>query len=150
MTRRLIIALVITAAISAAVAFLFSTGILSFIRWFVSAAIAQFLLQYIVSLVLDAKLGLQIRKIEQENFRMITKNEQPIECPCYIKHVQTVPIQFNEPIVYECEQCHKKLSARIELSSVLVTEPIPTTKLEETLNKIDTELKQNEYSKPAN
>lgn len=137
MQRKTIIALIIICIISIVTTLLFATNTtLSYLRWLIGTTIIQFLIQYIITLTLDAKLGIQIKKIEQENIRMIMKNEQEVICPCHLKNIQVVGLQFDEPVFYKCDKCKRDLVARVDVSSALATIPIPSSELDNTLEKI--------------
>ena len=124
MIKRFIFAILAVIGISAIVAFLFSTGSwMSLARWFVGTFVAQFVLQYIVTAILDAKYAMRLKEYERDVALNLAKTTQTIVCPCHLKHAQSVQVQFDEPIKYKCSQCYKDLSAYLEITSAMATVP---------------------------
>jgi len=145
MIKRAIFGLLIVTTISALVAFVFSSGTLSFLRWFIGTFVFQFILQYVITLVLDARIGSKIKQFEQQTAELLTKNEQPVACPCPVKNVQLVSVDFSNPVTYKCSQCNKDIKAYTEITSVLATVPIDNKKvLKESLDKLNSEVTKKE------
>jgi len=148
MPPRLLTAVAAIIFISSAVSFFFGTTPLGYVKWFIGATIIQFIAQYVITLILDARLGVQIKKLEQENILLLSKTEQPAICPCHVKNVQHIPILFDEQMTYKCNKCNKDLSAYLDITTALVTTPLPASDLDANLTKISQQI--DEHTKQAN
>lgn len=146
MTKRAVFGLLIACIISTAVAFVFyDKTAVTFARWFVGSFVLQFIIQHIITVVLDARVGLKIKQYEARSLEAYRKTFQSVPCPCFIKNVQLIHMDFNSPTTYTCEKCNKQLTAHADIVSVLATVPTDNDKaLKENLSKINEEIEQNE------
>lgn len=142
MPPRLVTAIIVVFLISSSTSFFFGKDPIGYIKWFVGATALQFILQYIVTLVLDARLGVQIKKLEQENILLLSKTEQPATCPCHVKNVQQIPILFDEQMKYKCNRCNKEISAYLDITTALTTTPVPASELDTNLAKISQQINE--------
>ena len=148
MQKRIIAGLCIALTFSALAAFVFyDKSLISYAKWFVGTLLLQFIIQYVVTVVLDARTGVKIKQYEYASLEAYHRTFQPVPCPCHVKHVQAVQLKFDKPVAYKCEKCHKSLSAYAEIISVLST--IPTNNevaIKDNLDKLRTEITNNEHT----
>lgn len=79
--------------------------------------------------ILNSVVLLKNKKLENERLKEFSYQGLEMECPCFKKAKELVPIRFNTPNYYRCNECKKQLSVIITAESAVVTEPILNTDL---------------------
>jgi hypothetical protein len=94
-----------------------------------TGAVIQFLGYSVFSTVLNSIVLLKNKKLENERLKEFSYQGLELECPCYKKEKELVPVRFNTPNYYRCNACNKQLSVIVTAESAVVTEPILNTDL---------------------
>lgn len=90
-----------------------------------SAGIAvQFIGNYIFTTFFNLYAELKNKKLENERIKEFSYQGLEVECPCYKKNKEFVPVRLNSENKYKCNECNKSISILIEASTALATEPI--------------------------
>jgi hypothetical protein len=97
---------------------------LNFIAGILTGIVFQFTGFYVYSTFLRIYTGLQIKKIENEMLKELSFQGLEVECPCFKKAVEFVPIRLNTNNYYKCSQCKKKISVLIGAETAVATEAI--------------------------
>lgn len=79
--------------------------------------------------ILNSIVLLKNKKLENDRLKEFSYQGLEMECPCFKKAKELVPIRFNTPNYYRCKECNKQLSVIINAESAIVTEPILNTDL---------------------
>jgi hypothetical protein len=94
-----------------------------------TGAVIQFLGFNAFSTVFNSIVLLKNKKLENERLKEFSYQGLELECPCYKKEKELVPVRFNTPNYYRCKACNKQLSVIVTAESAVVTEPILNTDL---------------------
>jgi hypothetical protein len=94
-----------------------------------TGAVIQFLGFNAFSTVFNSIVLLKNKKLENERLQEFSYQGLELECPCYKKEKELVPVRFNTPNYYRCKACNKQLSVIVTAESAVVTEPILNTDL---------------------
>jgi len=94
-----------------------------------TGAVIQFLGFNAFSTVFNSIVLLKNKKLENERLQEFSYQGLELECPCYKKERELVPVRFNTPNYYRCKACNKQLSVIVTAESAVVTEPILNTDL---------------------
>jgi len=121
MLNKVLISFGITSLVSILFALIFATHF-----WYVFTLvfILQILFFYFLNTVYENTLiekaqFIKLQQLKEENNQIAT-----IQCPCGQKNMQDVEIRFDQPIVYNCNNCGKNVKAGVDIKTVLITEPI--------------------------
>jgi len=101
----------------------------SFWTVFLVTTIAQFVIFYIVGSVIDFLSEIKFKQIQALTLSEYSKQGIEVECPCYKKVKEFVPVVLNQENSYKCGTCGKNNSIIITAETAAVTEPIPLTPL---------------------
>lgn len=78
--------------------------------------------------------ALKNKELETQRLKTIAPQGLEVECPCYKKYREFIPIKLTNDNYYKCTECKKTLNAIVSYETVLVTEPISNTELEANIN----------------
>lgn len=101
----------------------------SFWTVFLITTVAQFVVFYIVGSVIDFLSEIKFKQIQALTLSEYSKQGIEVECPCYKKVKEFVPVVLNQENSYKCGTCGKNNSIIITAETAAVTEPIPLTPL---------------------
>jgi len=131
--RQLLLLLIATGLVSCA---LFYLGIPLFIG-IPMGLIIQYACYNAFVYAVDTYAVITSKKLEVEGLKQAAYQGMEVECPCAQRNRQFVPIRLNSSNYYKCKQCSKTLSAFTAVETVLVTEPIADTSLQDVENLLD-------------
>lgn len=94
-----------------------------------TGAVIQFVGFNAFSTCLNLIILLKNKKLENERLKEFSYQGLELECPCYKKEKELVPVRFNTSNYYRCIACNKQLSVIVTAESAIVTEPILNTDL---------------------
>jgi len=114
----------LTLAVSTIVSFALLLANISFLTSFIVVTIAQFIVFFIVGSVLEFINEIKLKEINALRLTEYSKQSLEIECPCFKKHKQVIPISLSSPNSYKCGECGKNNNVYITAEAVHVTEPI--------------------------
>lgn len=77
--------------------------------------------------------ALKNKEAEAKLLAAVTPQGMEVECPCYKKYKEFVPIKMTNDNYYKCTECKKTLNALVSCETVLVTEPIANTEIEKNI-----------------
>lgn len=97
----------------------------------------QFIGNYIFISILSAYTALKNKKLENDRIKEFSYQGLEVECPCFKKVKEFVPIRLNSDNKYKCTECGKMVGVLVEATTAVTTEPIYSPEqLEETLVNI--------------
>jgi len=97
----------------------------------------QFIGNYIFESILSVYTALKNKKLENERIKEFSYQGLEVECPCFKKIKEFVPIRLNTDNKYKCIECGKTVGVLVEATTAVTTEPIYSPEqLEETLVNI--------------
>lgn len=114
----------LTLAISTIVSFALLIANVCFWTSFIVATISQFIIFFIVGSVLEFINEIKLKEINAIRLTEYSKQSLEIECPCFKKHKQVIPVSLSSPNSYKCNECNKTNNVYLTAESVHVTEPI--------------------------
>lgn len=76
---------------------------------------------------------LKNKEAEAKMIAAIDQQGMVVECPCYKKYKEFVPIKMTNDNYYKCTECRKTLNVLVTCETVLVTEPIANTEIEKNI-----------------
>ena len=100
---------------------------INFIFGIIFGAAVQYIGFFIFQTVVEAVVSLKNKKLENERIKEFSYQGLEVECPCFKKHKDIVPIRFNTPNYYKCSDCKKTVSVLINAETAIVTEPVTAT-----------------------
>jgi hypothetical protein len=112
--------ILITTLISSSIAFLYSSDLLTFTKYFFFVTITQIILYNIYKNLIE----LFTEKIKNERIKEFTKQGIEISCPCYLNKKMFVPIELGVDNSFNCLECKKDVSVEINTKTFLKTEMI--------------------------
>lgn len=121
--------------LSAIFGFWVSTYGVNLILGVCSGIAIQFILYNVFTSVLNSIVILKNKKLENERLKEFSYQGLELECPCFKKEKELVPVRFNTPNYYRCRECNKQLSVIVTAETAVVTEPL----LNADLPKLDLE-----------
>ena len=78
------------------------------------------------STILNAVVALKNKKLENERLQELSFQGLEVECPCFKKIKDFIPVRLNTPNYYKCSDCKKTISVLINSETAVVTEPVTT------------------------
>jgi len=121
----------ITLAVSLAIAGAFLLINFNFWATFFVATLTQFVLFFIIGSVIEFFNELKMKEINLLKLSELSKQGLEVECPCFKKVKEFVPINLNGPSTYKCTECKKNVSVYITAETAYVSDPtIPELKLD--------------------
>lgn len=97
---------------------------------FTIATAVQIVIFVIVNTVRDYKF----RQVELERTKSLEKQGLGVECPCYKKIQQFVPVTLNEGNSYICDECDKRINVELTATTAMATIPM---NLEQSMKNIE-------------
>jgi len=119
--------LLTTSAIAAAIALILLPLTKSFLTIFFVSIIIQFIVFYIIGSIIDVMSEIKLKQIEAITISELSKQSIEVECPCFKKAREVVPVTLNQDNSYKCGTCGKTNSIIITAETASVTEPISLT-----------------------
>lgn len=129
MVKKVLLQLSILLLISTLCGFWFKSFNISFIVGFLTGTVLQFGLFYTITTFLNLYIALKNKKLDNERLKEFSYQSLEVECPCFKKIKEIVPIRLNTPNYYKCSECNKSVSVIIGTETAVVTEPLPSTDL---------------------
>jgi len=121
----------ITTAVSLLFAGVFVLAGINFWLTFFISLLGQFVLFFIVGSVLEFINELKIKEINALKIAEYSKQGVEVECPCYKKIKEFVPISFNSKNTYKCTDCKKNISVYVSTETAFISDPnVPEIKLD--------------------
>lgn len=77
--------------------------------------------------------ALKNKEAEAKLLAAVAPQGMEVECPCYKKYKEFVPIKMTNDNYYKCTECKKTLNALVSCETVLVTEPLANTEIEKNI-----------------
>lgn len=96
----------------------------SFWPIFAVTIVGQYVLFYIIGNIIDFLGEIKLKQIEVLKLAEYSKQGMEVECPCYKKVKEFVPIVLNQKNTYKCSDCGKTNSVIIHADTASLTEPI--------------------------
>jgi predicted membrane protein len=112
--------LLILISVSTAISLLFCDNTLSFIKYFVGASLAQFVIYNLYTKYLE----IVAEKIKNERIKEFSKQGLDVKCPCYLEKSMFVPIQLGEDNSFKCGECDKFISVDVNVRTFCQTDII--------------------------
>lgn len=111
-----------------AVSSLISLGLMfagiSFLTSFIVTTIIQFVVFFIVGSTLEFINEIKLKEIDAIRLTELSKQGMEVECPCFKKHKEFVPVSLTGNNTYKCTDCGKMNNVYVTTETVHVTEPI--------------------------
>jgi len=99
---------------------------------FIITTAAQIIIFYIVNTVRDIK----IIKLENERIAEYSRQGLLLKCPCYKQNEELIPIVLNEDNLYNCGECKKPISVKIEATTLSATVPVDLENSQDKISQI--------------
>jgi hypothetical protein len=112
----------ITIAVSLALSGVFLLANLNFWVTFFVSLLGQFIVFFIVGSVLEFINELKAKELNALRIAEFSKQGMEVECPCYKKVKEFVPITLNAKNMYKCSDCKKNVSVYITTETVYVSD----------------------------
>ena len=112
----------LTFGISTLVALFFKNE-LFWLIW-ITVTILQFIGFSIYNNFVTNKMVKGLEQIKVEQIKESSRNLVQVTCPCDEQLKQTIDFRFDQKNVFNCEKCGKPVSCDINVTTVMVTEPI--------------------------
>lgn len=129
MIRKVSLQLFSLISISTIFGFWMATFGINLILGIATGIVIQFIAYSLFSSIVNYVVILKNKKIENERLKEFSYQGLDLECPCFKKVKELVPVRLNTPNYYKCRECNKQLSVIVSAESALVTEPILNTDL---------------------
>ena len=131
MIKRIALSLAITLAVSLVASLFMLNFNFNFIYTFLFTTLLQFLGFFFYGEYVrlrDSKFALiaEVKALEE-----ISKISTLVACPCDRRIITEQPIDINGENTYMCEGCNKKIGILIQPKTVLLTEPLDQTLLDD-------------------
>jgi len=141
--KKVALSLTILFGLSCILSYFFYDGytLRSFIKWNLLFVAIQLCVHQGITYLIDLMLLQKVRKQEIELAQINASTIATLTCPCDRKQIQSVNIGLDRDNNYKCDRCSKTISAKIELSTVLKTDPLAVDKLPEILNALEEKIK---------
>ena len=118
---RVLFSLSITFGLSTLIGLLFSD---KFWLVFATASMLQFILFYFYNQAYRNKLVKDLEAIKVDQIKETHRNWVMVKCPCDEKLEQSIDFRFDKKNIFTCEKCGKNVACDINVTTVMVTEPI--------------------------
>ena len=122
MIQSVLRSLAITFIISTIIAGIFVTFEISFLKVFILATIALFIIFFMFNAIMEHKAIKNQQIIENERIKEFSKQGMELQCE-YCDHSQFVPLRFDHDTKFECDQCENTNSTHIEIVVTQTTNP---------------------------
>jgi uncharacterized membrane protein len=99
---------------------------ISFVATFIIATITQFIIFFILGSIIEFLNEIKMKEINAMRLAELSKQLVEVECPCYKKHRDTVPVVVNGDNNYKCTECNKLNKV------IVVAETAHTTEIAQT------------------
>ena len=118
---KIVISLGITFGLSTLVALFFENKF-----WLVWSAVTviQFLGFYLYNQIYSNRIIKDLEALKIDQIKEANRNLVNVSCPCDENNEQTIDFRFDQNNTYVCNKCNKTVSCKINIKSILVTEPI--------------------------
>jgi hypothetical protein len=91
---------------------------------FVLATIIQFVIFYIIGSIMEYIGEIKLKEINAFRLSELSKQSMQVECPCFKKVKEFVPINLNAKNTYKCSECDKTNTVLITIETAHTTDPI--------------------------
>ena len=112
----------LTFGISTLIALFFSKD-LFWLIWS-TVTVLQFVIFYFWNSFTTNRVIKDLEVIKLEQIKESTRNLVQVTCPCDENFKQALDFRFDQKNVFNCEKCGKNVACDINVTTVLVTEPI--------------------------
>jgi hypothetical protein len=113
-----------TAVVSTVVTILCAPFTKHYIVIFSLATVTQFVLFYIIGSVMDYIGEIKLKELNVKQLEEYSKQGLEVQCPCYKKVKEFVPIILNAKNTYKCSDCGKTNSVIIATETAHTLDPI--------------------------
>lgn len=137
MIKQIVLSIIITSIVSAAVAFGVSK-FLGFWQAFSLVFVLQLLLFYFINNRSIFKQQLEMERLLNERYDTLSKNVVMFECPCGQNTFEEV-IYINGENVFGCPKCNNDIKLNVAMSPTLVTNPVDLEKALQKIRALDEE-----------
>jgi hypothetical protein len=120
MLKKILVPIFTLASVSTLASLPFSTNLISFIKIFLCATIAQIICYNLYKKYLEIKL----EHIKNERIKEYSKQGLDINCPCHKNIPMFVPVTLNQKNAFKCGECKKTVAVDITAKAFLETEII--------------------------
>lgn len=126
MVKKLISQLIPFIAISILFGSVFYTFNFNFFIGVLFGVAFQYVGFFAFSAIFNAIVALKNKKLENERLKELSFQGLEVECPCFKKIKDFIPVRLNTPNYYKCSDCKKTISVLINAETAVVTEPVAT------------------------
>ena len=126
MVKKVSLSLSILCLISSVLAYLFFNGqtIQNFVKWFSLFLVGQITLNFSVIYIVEL---FALKRVRQQEIELSIANSLTttnVTCPCGVANVETINLVMGRENNYKCFKCNKIINAKIQVSTVLKTQPV--------------------------
>lgn len=119
--------LLITSAVSCIVAYFLTTFEVPFWKSFLLATITQVIVWNVFTYVHTRRVQIRLAEIETEALAEAAKQSSTATC-AYCNTDNIIPIRFDVPNNFECNNCNKENSVYVAIETAQLTAPVNTAK----------------------
>ena len=118
---KILISLSITFGLSCLIAAFFTDN-----YWlvFTTATVFQFIAFYLYNTIYANKLIKDLEVVKLDQIKEGHRNWVKVKCPCDEKIEQSIDFRFDQKNIFTCEKCGKNVACDINVTTVMVTDPI--------------------------